>query len=88
MSVCSGAFILGEAGLLDGRECTTHWTHVGELAERFPEARVNGDVLYVDSDGVLTSAGTAAGIDANGLSSETLSLDVFADMLRERMAPM
>ena len=65
MSVCSGAFILGEAGLLDGRECTTHWTHVGELAERFPEARVNGDVLYVDSDGVLTSAGTAAGIDAS-----------------------
>jgi transcriptional regulator GlxA family with amidase domain len=65
MSVCSGAFILGEAGLLDGRECTTHWTHVGELAERFPEARVNADVLYVDSDGVLTSAGTAAGIDAS-----------------------
>ena len=65
MSVCSGAFILGEAGLLDGRECTTHWTHVGELAERFPEARVNDDVLYVDSDGVLTSAGTAAGIDAS-----------------------
>jgi len=65
MSVCSGAFILGEAGLLDGRECTTHWTHAGELADRFPEARVNPDVLYVDSDGVLTSAGTAAGIDAS-----------------------
>ena len=65
MSVCSGAFILGEAGLLDGRECTTHWTHVGELAERFPAAKVNDDVLYVDSDGVLTSAGTAAGIDAS-----------------------
>jgi transcriptional regulator GlxA family with amidase domain len=66
MSVCSGAFILGEAGLLDGRECTTHWTHTGELARRFPAARVNPDVLYVDSgDGVLTSAGTAAGIDAS-----------------------
>jgi AraC family transcriptional regulator, transcriptional activator FtrA len=66
MSVCSGAFILGEAGLLDGRDCTTHWTHAGELARRFPAARVNPDVLYVDSgDGVLTSAGTAAGIDAS-----------------------
>jgi transcriptional regulator GlxA family with amidase domain len=64
MSVCSGAFILGAAGLLDGRDCTTHWTYAAELARRFPEARVNPDVLYVDSDGVLTSAGTAAGIDA------------------------
>jgi transcriptional regulator GlxA family with amidase domain len=64
MSVCSGAFVLGAAGLLDGRDCTTHWTYAAELAERFPAARVNPDVLYVDSDGVLTSAGTAAGIDA------------------------
>jgi len=64
MSVCSGAFLLGEAGLLDGRDCTTHWTYAGELAERFPDARVDPDVLYVDSDRVLTSAGTAAGIDA------------------------
>ena len=64
MSVCSGAFTLGEAGLLDGRDYTTHWTHADELARRFPKARVNPDVLYVDSDGVLTSAGTAAGIDA------------------------
>lgn len=64
MSVCSGAFILGEAGLLDGRDCTTHWTYAGELAARFPAARVDPDVLYVDSDRVLTSAGTAAGIDA------------------------
>jgi transcriptional regulator GlxA family with amidase domain len=64
MSVCSGAFVLGAAGLLDGRDCTTHWTYAAELAERFPLARVNPDVLYVDCDGVLTSAGTAAGIDA------------------------
>ncbi len=64
MSVCSGAFVLGAAGLLDGRDCTTHWTYAAELAERFPLARVDPDVLYVDSDGVLTSAGTAAGIDA------------------------
>lgn len=64
MSVCSGAFILGEAGLLDGRRCTTHWTYAAELARRFPDADVDPDVLYVDDRRVLTSAGTAAGIDA------------------------
>jgi transcriptional regulator GlxA family with amidase domain len=64
MSVCTGAFVLGAAGLLDDRDCTTHWNHAGELARRFPKARVNPDVLYVDSDHVLTSAGTAAGVDA------------------------
>jgi AraC family transcriptional regulator, transcriptional activator FtrA len=64
MSLCSGAFVLGLAGLLDGRRCTTHWTYADELAERFPLADVDCDVLYVDDDHVLTSAGTAAGIDA------------------------
>ncbi len=64
LSLCTGAFVLGEAGLLDGRSCTTHWRHSDELAARFPEARVVPEVLYVDDDGVLTSAGTAAGIDA------------------------
>jgi transcriptional regulator GlxA family with amidase domain len=64
LSVCSGAFILGEAGLLDGRRCTTHWRHAGELARRYPAAKVDPDVLYVDDDPVITSAGTAAGIDA------------------------
>jgi transcriptional regulator GlxA family with amidase domain len=64
MSVCTGAFALGEAGLLDGRSCTTHWMHTDELAARFPRARVVPEVLYVDDDRVLTSAGTAAGIDA------------------------
>jgi AraC family transcriptional activator FtrA len=64
MSVCSGAFTLGEAGLLDGRRCTTHWTYAEELARRFPLADVDQGVLYVDDDRVLTSAGTAAGIDA------------------------
>lgn len=64
MSVCSGAFILGEAGLLDGRECTTHWKHTAELAQRFPAARVVPEVLYVDADPIITSAGTAAGLDA------------------------
>ena len=64
LSVCSGAFILGEAGLLDGRECTTHWKHTDELAQRFPQARVVPEVLYVDADPIITSAGTAAGLDA------------------------
>jgi len=64
LSVCSGAFILGAAGLLDGRRCTTHWRHAAELARRFPAAKVDPDVLYVDDDPVITSAGTAAGIDA------------------------
>jgi transcriptional regulator GlxA family with amidase domain len=64
LAVCSGAFVLGEAGLLDGRRCTTHWRHAGELARRYPAARVEPDVLYVDEDPVFTSAGTAAGIDA------------------------
>ncbi len=64
MSVCSGAFVLGHAGLLDDRDCTTHWSYADELAREFPRARVNADVLYVDCDRVLTSAGTAAGIDA------------------------
>jgi transcriptional regulator GlxA family with amidase domain len=64
LSVCSGAFVLGEAGLLDGRRCTTHWMHSDELAARFPRAQVVPEVLYVDDDPIITSAGTAAGIDA------------------------
>ena len=65
MSVCSGAFALGEAGLLDGRRCTAHWMQTDELAARFPRAEVVPEVLYVEDDRVLTSAGTAAGIDAS-----------------------
>jgi transcriptional regulator GlxA family with amidase domain len=62
-SICSGAFILGDAGLLDGRDCTTHWRHAADLAREFPLARVNPDVLYVCDGPVYTSAGTAAGLD-------------------------
>jgi AraC family transcriptional activator FtrA len=63
LSVCSGAFLLGEAGLLDDRRCTTHWKYADELARRFPAAKVDPDVLYVADDHIATSAGTAAGID-------------------------
>jgi transcriptional regulator GlxA family with amidase domain len=64
LSVCTGAFVLGAAGLLDGRACTTHWRHARRLALMYPAAKVDPAVLYVDADPVITSAGTAAGIDA------------------------
>ncbi len=64
LSVCSGAFALGAAGILDGRACTTHWRHSDRLAAEFPAAKVDADVLYVQDGTVVTSAGTAAGIDA------------------------
>ncbi len=64
LTVCSGAFVAGVAGLLDGRPCTTHWLHADDLARRFPTARVDRNVLFVDDGNLITSAGTAAGIDA------------------------
>ncbi|MEV5435431.1 helix-turn-helix domain-containing protein [Streptomyces sp. NPDC052682] len=64
LSVCSGVFVLAAAGLLDGRRCTVHWRHADALARRYPHLVVEPDVLYVDEDPVITSAGTAAGIDA------------------------
>jgi transcriptional regulator GlxA family with amidase domain len=64
LSVCTGAFVLGAAGLLDDRRCTTHWRHAARLAAEHPAAKIDPDVLYVDDGPVITSAGTAAGIDA------------------------
>ncbi|MEU0584198.1 helix-turn-helix domain-containing protein [Streptomyces sp. NPDC006132] len=64
LSVCSGAYVLAAAGLLDGRRCAVHWKHAEDLARQYPRAVVEPDVLYVDEDPVITSAGTAAGIDA------------------------
>src|ERR1700758_3220772 len=64
LTVCTGAFIAGAAGLLDGRHCTTHWAHAEELARMYPTARVDRNVLFVDDGNLITSAGTAAGIDA------------------------
>ena len=63
VSICSGAFVLAATGLLDGRQATTHWMYADLLQQRFPEIDVNPRVLYVDGGDVLTSAGTAAGID-------------------------
>jgi transcriptional regulator GlxA family with amidase domain len=64
LSVCSGSFVLGAAGLLDGRRCTTHWMNADELRAKNPLAQVDPDVLFVDDGNIVTSAGTAAGIDA------------------------
>jgi transcriptional regulator GlxA family with amidase domain len=63
VSLCSGAFVLAAAGLLDGRRATTHWMYADALAKRFPAVEVDPAVLYVDEGQILTSAGTAAGID-------------------------
>ncbi len=63
MSVCTGAFVLAAAGVLEGRRATTHWRHAAELAERYPCLTVDAGVLYVEDGPVLTSAGSAAGID-------------------------
>lgn len=77
-SLCSGAFVLAAAGLLDGRRATTHWMYAEELARRFPAVDVDPDVLYVDGgDGVYTSAGTAAGLD---LCLHLVRLDHGADI--------
>jgi transcriptional regulator GlxA family with amidase domain len=62
-SLCTGAFVLAAAGLLDGRRATTHWAHTAELAARHPGVEVDPDVLYVDNGSVLTSAGKAAALD-------------------------
>ncbi|MGC7099870.1 GlxA family transcriptional regulator [Amycolatopsis lurida] len=64
LTVCSGVFFLGATGLLDGRRCTTHWRHARAFAERFPRTELDPDVLFVDDGDLITSAGTASGIDA------------------------
>lgn len=63
VSICSGVFVLAAAGLLDGKRATTHWRYADRLAARYPRIAVEPDVLYVDDGRVLTSAGSAAGID-------------------------
>jgi len=63
ISICSGAFLLAEAGLLDGKRATTHWKYGDELKALYPKVRFEPDVLYVDEGQILTSAGSAAGID-------------------------
>jgi transcriptional regulator GlxA family with amidase domain len=71
-SICNGAFALAEAGLLNDKECTTHWRRIEQLQARYPKAKVIADVLYVKSGYVYTSAGVSAGID--------LALSILEDM--------
>lgn len=82
MSVCTGAFALAHAGLLDGRRATTHWAWAGEMAARFPRVEVDPDALFVDEGEVLTSAGLSAGID---LSLHVIRRD-FGAAVGERVA--
>jgi transcriptional regulator GlxA family with amidase domain len=77
-SVCSGAFVLAAAGLLDGRRATTHWERCAEFAQRFPRVRLEPDRIYVRDEPVWTSAGITAGID--------LALAMIADDLGEAVA--
>jgi transcriptional regulator GlxA family with amidase domain len=62
-SICTGAFVLAQAGLLDGRRATTHWRYAAELAERFPAVHVAPDLLFVQDGNIVTSAGLASGLD-------------------------
>lgn len=64
MGLCLGAYALGHAGLLDGRRAITHWRWLDDFAQRFPKARVDNSSLYIDEGTIITSAGTAAGLDA------------------------
>ncbi|MFF4031180.1 GlxA family transcriptional regulator [Streptomyces sviceus] len=79
-SVCSGAFVLGATGLLDGRRATTHWKIAGELATRHPKARVEPDAIYVRDGTMYTSAGVTAGID---LALALVEADHGPDISRE-----
>ncbi|MFD8418463.1 GlxA family transcriptional regulator [Streptomyces sp. NPDC059466] len=82
-SVCSGAFVLGAAGLLDGKRATTHWKVAGELAARHPKARVEPDSIYVRDGTTYTSAGVSAGIDlALALVEEDHGPDLSRDVAR------
>jgi AraC family transcriptional regulator, transcriptional activator FtrA len=64
LSLCSGAFVLGAAGLLDGKRATTHWLFAESFKRQFPRTQFEPDVLYVDEGNLITSAGSAAGLDA------------------------
>nr|WP_201470766.1 helix-turn-helix domain-containing protein [Microbacterium hydrocarbonoxydans] len=64
LTICSASFILGAAGVLDGRRATTHWMYSDAMAEMYPQIDIDPDVLFVQDDRIITSAGTAAGIDA------------------------
>lgn len=76
-SVCSGAYVLAEAGLLDGRRCTTHWSRTDDFARRYPKAKLDADRIFIRDGDIWTSAGITAGIDlALALIEDDLGADV------------
>lgn len=88
MSVCTGAFALAEAGILDGRKAATHWRNSALLARLYPAVAVNEDVLYVQDGNVITSAGTAAGVDAClHLLRQELGAKAAAAVARDMVVP-
>ena len=78
-STCTGAFILAEAGLLDGRRATTHWNHARALQARYPKARIEEDRIFISDGPIWTSAGMTAGID---LALAMVEQDLGADITR------
>jgi AraC family transcriptional regulator, transcriptional activator FtrA len=90
VALCTGAFVLAAAGLLDGRRATTHWSDCGELARRYPRVRVDPGVLYVsDGERILTSAGSAAGIDlCLHVVQRDYGADIAARVARDLVMPL
>ena len=83
-SVCTGAFLLAEAGLLDGRRVTTHWAHCQDLAAQYPDITVDPDPIFIKDDTLATSAGVTAGIDlALALVEDDLGRDVALAVARQ-----
>lgn len=83
-AICTGAFILAEAGLLDGRRVTTHWAHARELQQRFPSIKVDEDRIFINDGSIWTSAGMTAGIDlALALVESDLGLEVAKSVSRK-----
>lgn len=83
-SVCTGAFMLGAAGLLDGRRAVTHWSHCGELGRRFPRVMVEPDPIFVHDGPIWTSAGVTAGIDLTlALVEEDLGRTIALSVARQ-----
>lgn len=80
VSICTGSFTLAAAGLLSGRRATTHWRHAGLLSRAYPDIQVDADALFVEDDGVFTSAGVSAGID---LALALVERDHGPDLARE-----
>lgn len=89
VSICTGAFVLAAAGLLDGRRATTHWLYVDALRERYPHVEIDPSVLYVVDGMIMTSAGTAAGIDlCLHIVTSDYGADVAAAVSRRMLMPL